>query len=177
MTSSRHSSCVCSPLQLHGPSPPLRDGQTESALNWRLEPLERWFPAPERQEWLLAELGETICPYCGVGCRLRLEGSGCQVSRVRGVEEAPANLGRICAKGAQLGPTIDTPDRLARPQLRLDRQSPFRPVDIDTALSHVAGVFGEIIKAHGPEAVAFYGSGQLDSETVYLAGKLFKGHL
>src|SRR5207237_4731554 len=28
-----------------------------------------------------------------------------------------------------------------------------------------------------PDAVAFYGSGQLDTQTAYLAGKLFKGHL
>jgi len=30
---------------------------------------------------------------------------------------------------------------------------------------------------HGPDAVAFYGSGQLDTESSYLACKLFKGHL
>jgi ferredoxin-nitrate reductase len=28
-----------------------------------------------------------------------------------------------------------------------------------------------------PDAVAFYGSGQLDSESVYMAGKLFKGSI
>ena len=32
--------------------------------------------------------------------------------RVRGVADAPANLGRLCAKGALLGETIATPDRL-----------------------------------------------------------------
>ena len=35
----------------------------------------------------------------------------------------------------------------------------------------------EIIAQHGPDAVAFYGSGQLDTEAVYLVGKLFKGCL
>jgi ferredoxin-nitrate reductase len=125
----------------------------------------------------LAELGETVCPYCGVGCRLRLEGAGRQVTRVRGVEQAAANLGRICAKGAQLGPTIDTPDRLTRPQLRLSRQDTFRPAEWDTALSCVAEIFTNLLHAHGPEAIAFYGSGQLDTETVYLIAKLFKGHL
>lgn len=125
----------------------------------------------------MGELGETICPYCGVGCRLRLEGVGSRVSRVRGVETAPANLGRLCAKGAQLGPTIDTKDRLARPQLRLSRHDPFRPVNWDTALTYVAEIFRNILNTHGPDAVAFYGSGQLDTESVYLIGKLFKGHL
>jgi anaerobic selenocysteine-containing dehydrogenase len=122
-------------------------------------------------------LGKSVCPYCGVGCRLRLEGSGGAIARVRGVESAATNLGRLCAKAAQLGPTVDTPDRLTRPQYRLGRQDAFRPTDWDTALRYVAEVFTNILHTHGPEAVAFYGSGQLDTETVYLAGKLFKGCL
>lgn len=125
----------------------------------------------------MPDLGESVCPYCGVGCRLRFEGTVRAVTRVRGVEAAPANLGRLCAKGAQLGPTIATPDRLTRPLLRLDRRDAFQPADWDTALSYVAECFTNLLHAHGPEAVAFYGSGQLDTETVYVASKLFKGYL
>src|SRR5690242_5538758 len=96
------------------------------------------------RERRLEELGETVCPYCGVGCRLRLEGVGTRVTRVRGVETAAANQGGICAKGAQLGPTVATADRLGRPQLRLSRQDNFRPVDWDTALSYTAEIFTNI---------------------------------
>jgi len=99
------------------------------------------------------------------------------VTRVRGVESAAANLGGLCAKGAQLGPTINTPDRLLRPQVRLDRRDGFRPVAWDTAFAYLRECFTNILHAHGPEAVAFYGSGQLDTEAVYVAGKLFKGCL
>jgi ferredoxin-nitrate reductase len=122
-------------------------------------------------------LGESICPYCGVGCRLRFEGTKGLVQRVRGVETAPANLGGLCAKGAQLGPTIATDDRLLQPQLRLSRHDAFQAVDWKTALRYVAEIFTSIVNMHGPEAVAFYGSGQLDTETVYLITKLFKGYL
>ena len=125
----------------------------------------------------MAVLGESICPYCGVGCRLRFEGAARQVLKVRGVEDAPANLGRLCAKGAQLGPTIDTADRLLQPQLRLDRRDAFRATDWTTALRYTAEIFGYILRKFGPEAVAFYGSGQLDTETSYVVGKLFKGTL
>src|SRR6266849_4579230 len=128
-------------------------------------------PLRAEPEENLEVLGESICPYCGVGCRLRFEGQGNQVLRVRGVESAAANLGGICAKGAQLGPTIDTEDRLRRPQLRPGRHADFRTVDWDTALGHVALKLSDILRAHGPEAIAFYGSGQLDTETVYLIGK------
>lgn len=122
-------------------------------------------------------IGESVCPYCGVGCRLRLEGTATQVQRIRGVESAAANLGRICAKGAQLGPTIQTPDRLAQPYYRLSRHDSFCRTDWDTALVYVAEIFTNILHTHGPEAVAFYGSGQLDTETVYVINKLFKGYL
>jgi ferredoxin-nitrate reductase len=125
----------------------------------------------------LQVLGETICPYCGVGCRLRVEGAGQEIQRIRGVETAAANLGRMCAKGAQLGPTLHTEDRLTRPQLRLSRKDDFRAVDWDTALRYIGEIFAYIVRTQGPEAVAFYGSGQLDTETVYTVSKLFKGHL
>ena len=122
-------------------------------------------------------LGDCVCPYCGVGCVLRFDGRPGSIEKVRGVESAPANLGRICAKGAQLGPTIDTSDRLLHPKLRLSRHDQFRTVDWDTALGYVGEIFTGIMNTHGPDAVAFYGSGQLDTETAYLATKLFKGFL
>jgi ferredoxin-nitrate reductase len=128
-------------------------------------------------EDVLQNLGESVCPYCGVGCRLRFEGRDGKVERVRGVENAPANWGGICAKGAQLGPTIHTADRLTKPQVRLSRQDSFRAVDWDTALRYIAEIFTNIRRTYGPESVAFYGSGQLDTQTVYLVSKLFKGHL
>ncbi len=122
-------------------------------------------------------LGESICPYCGVGCRLRLEGTGGRPQRVRGVEDAPANLGGLCAKGALVHETLATPDRLTHPQFRVDRHSHFRPTDWDTALRYVNECLQYVLNTAGPDAVAFYGSGQLDTETAYLACKLFKGHL
>jgi ferredoxin-nitrate reductase len=121
--------------------------------------------------------GQTICPYCGVGCRLDLDGRLGVALKVRGVADAPANLGRLCAKGVLVGETVDTPDRLKRPLWRPDRRSPLRAADWDTVLRHVADRFRALITRHGPDAVAFYGSGQLDTETAYLACKLFKGHL
>jgi ferredoxin-nitrate reductase len=122
-------------------------------------------------------LGDCICPYCGVGCLLRFEGQAGCIEKVRGVETAQANLGRICAKGALLGPTINTSDRLTQPKIRLSRHDQFRAVDWDTALGYVGEIFTGIMNTHGPDSVAFYGSGQLDTETAYLATKLFKGFL
>jgi ferredoxin-nitrate reductase len=125
----------------------------------------------------LALIGETICPYCGVGCRLQFEGRADNIERVRGVVDSPASLGRICAKGALVHETLRTTDRLGMPQVRASRNDPFMPADWDTALGQVHEVVRYIRNAFGPDAIAFYGSGQLDTEAAYLAGKLFKGTL
>ncbi len=124
-----------------------------------------------------ATIGEAVCPYCGVGCRLWVEAAYGQVLRVKGCPDAPANRGGICSKGATLPQVLHTPDRLTQPQLRSPRDGSFRPATWEQALGYTADRFRQIIARHGPDAVAFYGSGQLDTETVYLVGKLFKGHL
>src|SRR5262249_33700358 len=85
--------------------------------------------------------------------------------------------GGMCAKGAQLGPTIDTPDRLKHPQIRLSRHDGFRAQSWDDAIGYVREIFRNIINTYGPDAVAFYGSGQLDTETVHTVRKLFQGRL
>jgi ferredoxin-nitrate reductase len=121
--------------------------------------------------------GQAICPYCGVGCRLSMESVSGELRRVQGVADAPANLGGICAKGATLPQVIQTPDRLSQTQIRAARDQEFRPVTWSSALEWVASRFQEIVARHGPDAVAFYGSGQLDSEAVYVVGKLFKGSI
>jgi ferredoxin-nitrate reductase len=112
-----------------------------------------------------------------VGCRLRVEGDSAAITRVRGVESAPANFGRLCAKGAQLGPTVDTADRARFPLLRRSRSANLARATWDESLDFMVSEFQRIIAEHGPDAVAFYGSGQLDSESAYLACKLFKGFL
>jgi ferredoxin-nitrate reductase len=122
-------------------------------------------------------LGESICPYCGVGCRLRVEGRKGKPERIRGVEDAPANLGGICAKGALLHQAVGTSDRLTQPQFRRSRSAQFRRTSWNTVLQHLRESLHDIVSATGPESIAFYGSGQLDTETAYLACKLFKGHI
>ena len=113
---------------------------------------------------------KTTCPYCGVGCGVEItaEAGG---YRVRGDKTHPANLGRLCSKGAALGETLDLEGRLLQPQLH------GAPVDWDTALDEVAGRFAAVMREHGPDAVAFYVSGQLLTEDYYVANKLMKGFI
>jgi len=49
------------------------------------------------------------------------------------------------------------------------------PLSWDTALEQAADRFARIIREHGPQAVGFYGSGQLLTEDYYVLNKLVKG--
>jgi assimilatory nitrate reductase catalytic subunit len=90
---------------------------------------------------------------------------------ISGDPDHPANFGRLCSKGSALGDTLGLEERLLHPQVDDNR------VTWDEALSHVAGQFSRIIEEHGPEAVAFYVSGQLLTEDYYVANKLMKGFI
>ncbi|MDJ0740961.1 MAG: molybdopterin-dependent oxidoreductase [Gammaproteobacteria bacterium] len=113
----------------------------------------------------------TTCPYCGVGCGIIAAIDDDGRLTVRGDREHPANQGRLCSKGAALGETVDLDGRLLYPEVA------GRRVDWDTALDTVAARLREIVATHGPDAVAFYVSGQLLTEDYYVANKLMKGRI
>ena len=136
----------------------------------RSEPALKQVAAAER--W-----GRTQCPYCGVGCGLFVQIQDGQAMRVKGDSDHPANFGDVCAKAVMLPRALHTPDRLLYPQLRSRRDQGLRRVPWPLALRTMARSFRDIIAHYGPDAVAFYGSGQLLTEDYYVANKLVKGFL
>ena len=112
----------------------------------------------------------TTCPYCGVGCGVSVshEAEGIRLS---GDKQHPANFGRLCSKGVTLAETLGSEGRLLHPMIEGERAS------WETALDKVATGFKDIIAEHGPDAVAFYVSGQLLTEDYYVANKLMKGFI
>ncbi len=109
----------------------------------------------------------TTCPYCGVGCGVRVDAA----SAVSGDVAHPANFGKLCSKGSALGDTLGLDGRLLYPMVHGARAS------WDAALDLVARQFQETIERYGPGSVAFYVSGQLLTEDYYVANKLMKGFL
>ena len=86
----------------------------------------------------------TTCPYCGVGCGLKVaraaDGGGVVV---QGDADHPANFGRLCSKGSALADTLGLDDRLLYPELGGRRVHWYR------ALDAVAEGFKSIIARHG----------------------------
>ncbi|UCI29719.1 nitrate reductase [Mesorhizobium sp. B4-1-4] len=113
----------------------------------------------------------TTCPYCGVGCGVLAKVATDGQVTVRGDPDHPANFGRLCSKGSALAETIGLDDRLLHPEIH------GRRAGWDEALNLVASTFSQTIAEHGPDAVAFYVSGQLLTEDYYLANKLMKGFI
>ena len=118
----------------------------------------------------------TTCPYCGVGCGLRVQPDGTGGAAITGDSAHPANFGRLCAKGSALGETIGLDGRLLHPMLRRS-DGTLERVTWNRALATTAIGLRRIIERDGPDAVAFYLSGQLLTEDYYVANKLMKGFI
>ncbi len=113
----------------------------------------------------------TTCPYCGVGCGVLATPDGKGGAAIRGDPEHPANAGRLCSKGSALGETLGLETRLLHPIVDGAHTSWAH------ALDQVARRLAAVRAAHGPEAIAFYLSGQLLTEDYYVANKLAKGFI
>jgi len=122
-------------------------------------------------------IGAHTCPYCGVGCGVKASLQEDGSVKVAGDEQHPANLGRLCVKGSALGETVALDGRMLYPQLRSRDDGTTRRVTWDSAIDKVAQGFADIIAEHGPDAVAFYISGQVLTEDYYIANKLMKGYI
>ncbi|MCW5747600.1 MAG: molybdopterin-dependent oxidoreductase [Alphaproteobacteria bacterium] len=113
----------------------------------------------------------TTCAYCGVGCGVLATPDGRGGAQIAGDPQHPANHGRLCSKGAALGDTLSLDGRLLHPEIG------GRRVEWPAALDAVADGFRRVVREHGPDAVAFYVSGQLLTEDYYVANKLIKGFI
>ena len=123
----------------------------------------------------MAETKSTCC-YCGVGCGVIIEHDDERITGVRGDPEHPANFGRLCTKGATLHLTAvrETPRPAPGTAHHARRGAQARLVGCGARLSPPRR-FARIIREHGPDAVAFYISGQLLTEDYYVFNKLAKG--
>ena len=120
---------------------------------------------------------KTLCPYCGVGCGILATTDGTSVSKIRGDPDHPANFGKLCPKGATVAQTLDVRTRLRTAMIRPPKGGEPQPVPSGEAIEHVARRLDDILQSHGPQAIAFYLSGQLTTESQYLFSKFGKGFL
>ena len=114
---------------------------------------------------------KTTCPYCGVGCGVEASLENDNIIAVSGDRVHPANFGKLCVKGSALHETMGHVGRLISPEI--DGHT----TDWPTAIQTVADRLSHIREQYGPQAIAFYLSGQLLTEDYYVANKLAKGFI
>ncbi len=119
----------------------------------------------------MGEAVRTTCAYCGVGCGIVARHEGGRAITIEGDKAHPANHGKLCSKGTYLDETVGLEGRLLHPMIGQQKAS------WDEALGTVAHAMRDCIERHGPDAVAFYVSGQLLTEDYYVANKLMKGFI
>ena len=119
----------------------------------------------------------TLCPYCGVGCGLIASTRGGRLDGVEGDPLNPVNRGATCRKPLHLAEAVDTPDRAREVLTRGSLDERFASSSWRSIVPQLAKRLGEIGASRGPDAIAFYVSGQLLTEDYYAVNKLVKGYL
>jgi formate dehydrogenase major subunit len=137
---------------------------------------------------------DSVCPFCGVGCLITYKvrgpstGSGRSVIVAVDGRDGPANHGRLCVKGRFGFDYAHHPHRLTRPLIRKPGVSKdtdvqrdpahwsevFREASWDEALDVAARGLRELRDAHGPKALAGFGSAKGTNEEAYLFQKLVR---
>src|SRR5579863_6026675 len=108
----------------------------------------------------------THCPYCAFQCGMTVS----QALEVRPDDTFPVNRGQMCTKGFTSANLLDHAERVTTPLLR-GSDGRLTPATWDDALDFIAQRLLAIRAAHGPEALAAFGSGALTNEKAYLLGK------
>lgn len=118
-------------------------------------------------------LVEGICGYCSTGCNLRIHLRDGAPANLTPDPDYPVNLGMACPKGWESLAPLAAPDRARHPLLRRSDGS-FAPVDWNVALDEFCRRFRGLRHRHGPDALAWLGTGQLPNEELALLGALAK---
>jgi formate dehydrogenase alpha subunit len=125
----------------------------------------------EYRPWMLKR-ADTICTYCGDGCRITIQTKGNDIIEVNSSHGAGRNNGDLCARGF-FGYHVSThPDRLVHPQIRRDGR--LVQATWEEALEHVAEQTTKLKLAHGPDAFGGLISSRCTNEDLYVFQKFMR---
>jgi len=119
------------------------------------------------------EQTDTVCSYCGVGCRMKLHTKNNEVVGVTADVNVGSNNGNLCVKGRFGFGFINHPDRLTTPLVR--KRGKLVEATWEEALDRVAKNLSKIKDKYGADAIASLSSGRCSNEENYLLQKLLRG--
>jgi predicted molibdopterin-dependent oxidoreductase YjgC len=117
---------------------------------------------------------ETVCPYCGVGCKLNLhiDRKINKIVKVSGVEGSPTNDGMLCVKGRYGFDFVAHEDRLTTPLIKENGE--FREASWEEAIGLVASKLTSIRDEHGADTIMALASAKVLNEENYTFQKLIR---
>ena len=114
-----------------------------------------------------------VCGYCSTGCGLKVHLKDGKAINLSADTNYPVNLGMACPKGWEALTPLGAGDRATTPMLR-NAEGELEAVDWERALVILCERFKEVIGKHGPESVAWLGTGQITVEELAFLGALGK---
>ena len=117
---------------------------------------------------------KTTCGFCSTGCALNVHLREGKAINLSPAVDYPVNLGMACPKGWEALAPLAAPDRATTPLLRNPKTGALEPVDWDHALQVFTLKFKALLDQHGPESVAWLGTGQMPTEELAFLGALGK---
>jgi anaerobic selenocysteine-containing dehydrogenase len=100
----------------------------------------------------------SFCRVCTSVCGILVDVEGDNVVRVRGDREHPLSKGYTCPKGRALPQMHHHPDRIERPQVRVD--GILQDTSWEACLDDLGTKLKDIVDRHGPDSVGiFFGTG------------------
>jgi formate dehydrogenase alpha subunit len=125
--------------------------------------------ASKNESYALDSRVSSICPYCGCGCKIKLEKKDGKL-KARGAGKNSLNNKYLCIKGSTTGDWIQSADRLTLPLIK-NREGGFDEVEWYQALGHVAIELKRIKETYGPRAIGVFVSAKTTNEEIYIAQK------
>ena len=125
----------------------------------------------EYRPWMLKR-AETICTFCGDGCRMTVQTKGNELIEVNSQYGAGRNNGDLCARGF-FGFHVSThAERLTHPLIR--RNGTLVEATWEDALEYVAEQALRLKLAHGPDAFGGLITSRCTNEDLYLFQKFMR---
>src|SRR5215471_12170952 len=115
----------------------------------------------------------TVCGFCSTGCGLQVHLRQQEAINLSPTLQHPVNFGMACPKGWEALSPLRAPDRATTPLLR-NANGELEPVSWETALRVFTERFKAIQQQHGPDSLAWLGTGQITTEELAFLGALAK---
>lgn len=122
-----------------------------------------------------AEEKDSICGFCGVGCRLTMGSFDNRIVEVNPAHDSESvNGATLCVRGHFAHDYLNSSSRLVSPLMRPEKEEhrELVPISWDEALDRVATRLKDIKDTYGPQSIGFMGSSKCTLEENYLFQKL-----